>query len=104
MEACGSWGPALLNLRMPWRGHRFLVALLGCGSGWGGLGVGESHPGRSGKGRRKTSLPRPLPGTELPGTEARKGRPLTADLPGDRPASRPHVWPPSWGRILDSMF
>lgn len=101
MEACSSWGPALLNLRMRWRGDRLLVALLGGGWGWS---RGESHPGRSGKGRRKTSLPRPLPGTELPGTEAGKGRPLTADLPGDRPASRPRAWPPRWGRVLDSMF
>lgn len=78
-------------------GPPFLVAPLG--GGWG-----NTRPGRSGKGRRKTALPRPLPGTGLPGTEAPEGRPLAADLPGGRPASRPRVWPLGWGRTVASTF
>lgn len=101
MAVCGSRGPALRHLRTRWRGHRFLVAPLG-----GGLGekkIKEATQEGAGKGAKAGPL-RPLPGTELPGTEARKGRPLTADLPGDRPASRSRVRPLSWGRILDSTF
>lgn len=100
MAVCSSRGPALWLLRTRWRGYGFLVAPLGGGSGKKNK---RSHPGRSGKGRRKSGPLRPLPGTELPGTEARKGRPLTADLPGDRPAFSPRVRPLSW-RILDSTF
>lgn len=76
------------------------------GAPWRWIGrkkIKEATQEGAGKGA-KAGLLRPLPGTELPGTEARKGRPLTADLPGDRPASRSRVRPLSWGRILDSTF
>lgn len=85
MEACGSWGPALLNLRMPWRGHRFLVALLGCGSGGGGWVWERATQEGAGKGAERLASRAPSPELNCPELRLERGAPSQQTFLGTAP-------------------
>lgn len=70
----------------------------------GGLGERLTRE-RDGKETGELRPPRPLPGTEVPGTEAPRGAYITSPkLPRNRPAWGPQGPPPSEGRTWDVTF
>lgn len=79
MEACSSCCPALLNLRMRWRGHRFLVAPLGCGVRERAIQEG------AGKGAERLACRAPSPELYCPELRLKRGAPSLQTFLGTAP-------------------